>query len=52
MHLLVYFEQHQDIHRAMQREHNIKHWPRTWKDQLIEAGNPEWDDLYLSIAPG
>jgi len=52
LHLLVYFEPHQDIHRAIQREHNIKHWSRAWKNQLIEAANPEWDDLYLSIAPG
>ena len=52
LHLLVYLEPHQDIHRAIQREHNIKHWSRAWKNQLIEAANPEWDDLYLSIAPG
>lgn len=51
-HLLVYYEQHQDIHRAMQREHNVKHWVRAWKDALIEKDNPEWDDLYLGIVPG
>ncbi|WP_366484708.1 GIY-YIG nuclease family protein [Devosia sp.] len=27
-HLLVYFEEHQDIRRAMQRERNVKHWVR------------------------
>jgi putative endonuclease len=27
---LVYFEQF-DIRDAIQREHNIKHWPRAWK---------------------
>ncbi len=36
----------------MQRERNIKHWVRDWKDQLIEGFNPEWDDLYFGIAPG
>jgi putative endonuclease len=51
-HLLVYYEEHQDIYRAMQRERNIKHWVRAWKDALIEGMNPEWDDLYFGIAPG
>lgn len=51
-HLLVYFEEHQSINLAMQREHNVKHWVRAWKDQLIEDFNPEWDDLYPGIAPG
>lgn len=51
-HLLVYYEEHQNIYRAMQREHNIKHWVRAWKVALIERDNPEWDDLYFGIAPG
>jgi len=29
-HLLVWFEKHQNIYNAMQREHNIKHWQRAW----------------------
>ena len=49
-HLLVYFEEHQDIYRAMQRERNVKHWVRDWKDALIEKDKPEWDDLYWQIA--
>jgi putative endonuclease len=48
-HLLVYFEDHQDISLAMQRERNLKHWVRDWKDALIEKDNPEWDDLYPLI---
>lgn len=51
-HSLVYYEEHQDIYWAMQREHNIKHWRRAWKVALIEKDNPEWDDLYFAIAPG
>jgi len=43
---LVYFEQYDDIRLAIQREHNIKHWSRTWKVRLILANNPEWNDLY------
>ena len=51
-HLLVYFEEHQDIRHAMQRERNVKHWVRDWKVELIEKGNPEWDDLYGLIVGG
>ena len=43
---LVYAERHEDIRIAIQREHNIKHWPRAWKVRLIVADNPDWDDLY------
>jgi putative endonuclease len=43
---LVYFEAHSKIQSAIQREHNMKHWPRTWKVRLILAANPRWDDLY------
>jgi putative endonuclease len=46
---LVYFEQYDDIRLAIQREHNIKHWSRTWKVRLILANNPEWNDLYDQI---
>ena len=47
--LLVYFEQFDDIRNAIQREHNIKHWPRAWKVRKILAENPEWIDLYPKI---
>lgn len=43
---MVFTEFHDDIRLAIQREKNIKHWPRAWKIKLIEEGNPEWDDLY------
>ncbi len=46
---LVYFEIYDDIRTAIQREHNIKHWSRTWKVRLILATNPPWDDLYDSL---
>lgn len=51
-HLLVWFEEQQNMYRALQREHNIKHWIRDWKVALIEKDNPEWDDLYFGIAGG
>jgi putative endonuclease len=47
---LVYFERHETITAAIQREHNIKHWPRRWKAPLILAANPVWNDLYGEIA--
>ena len=43
---LVYAEHHADIGNAIQREKNIKHWPRAWKIELIESHNPTWTDLY------
>jgi putative endonuclease len=44
--LLVYVEPYTDISFAIQRERNMKHWPRAWKVRLILAANPNWDDLY------
>ena len=46
---LVYAERHDDIRAAIQREKNLKHWPRAWKVELIEAQNPDWTDLYESL---
>jgi len=31
------------------REKNLKHWPRTWKVDLIAAANPEWRNLFDEI---
>ena len=47
---LVYFERYDCIEDAIQREKNIKHWPRAWKARLIVRSNPEWLDLYDQIA--
>ena len=43
---LVYAERHQDIATAINRETRIKSWPRSWKVELIETINPEWEDLF------
>jgi putative endonuclease len=43
---LVYVERYEDIRTAIQREKNLKHWPRAWKVKLILTDNPNWDDLY------
>ena len=47
---LVYFEEYDTARAAIQREKNIKHWPREWKIDLIISMNPEWRDLYDEIA--
>ncbi|NVO16645.1 MAG: GIY-YIG nuclease family protein [Rhodoplanes sp.] len=46
---LVYYEQHDTAVAAIQREKNIKHWPREWKIDLIASLNPDWQDLYDEI---
>jgi putative endonuclease len=46
---LIYFEDYDDIRLAIQREHNIKHWPRTWKVPLFLPSNPQWNDMYDSL---
>lgn len=46
---LVYYEAFDNPYNAVQRERNIKHWKRSWKVQLIESNNPEWNDLYLDL---
>jgi putative endonuclease len=47
--MLVYYEQHDDIRTAIQREKTIKHWPRAWKVRLIHRMNPDWKDLYDTL---
>ena len=44
---LVRFELHERITTAIQREKSIKRYLRDWKFNLIERGNPKWDDLSL-----
>jgi putative endonuclease len=49
---LVHFEHYDAIRDALQREKTLKKWPREWKLNLIERSNPNWHDLYPSIASG
>ena len=46
---LVYYEAHATVPVAIQREKNIKGWPREWKVALIIRDNPLWNDLYDEI---
>ena len=50
VHRLVYFEVHDYGQAAIQRERTMKHWRRAWKIALIEKSNPDWHDLFDSIA--
>jgi putative endonuclease len=46
---LVYFEAHETMLAAIQREKNMKHWSRAWKVGLILEANPAWADLYDTL---
>jgi putative endonuclease len=47
---LVWYEAHADVTAAIRREKKIKKWRRDWKIALIEADNPDWQDLFGAIA--
>jgi putative endonuclease len=44
--LLVYYEMHADMPKAIAREKQLKRWRRQWKLRLIEDMNPEWCNLF------
>ena len=49
VHTLVWFEAHETMPSAIEREKAIKEWRRDWKIELIESANPQWGDLYEDI---
>jgi len=46
---LVWFEMHDEMGAAIQREKQLKAWNRAWKLRLIEAENPRWADLWDTL---
>ena len=44
-HYLLYYEDFQNINKAIEREKNLKNWHREWKMNLIKSENPEMKDL-------
>jgi putative endonuclease len=48
---LVWYEAYESLAAAAQREKRLKGWKRLWKMQLIEKDNPQWIDLYPTLAP-
>jgi putative endonuclease len=49
VHMLVYYQQTEEMLSAIIREKQLKKWNRAWKIRLIEEMNPYWNDLYDSI---
>ncbi len=49
IHTLLWFEQHGTMESAILREKQLKAGSRMKKIALIEAANPEWQDLYSGI---
>jgi putative endonuclease len=49
VHVLVWYETHEDINAAIVREKQIKKWNRAWKIRLIEKDNFGWNDLYEKL---
>jgi len=49
IHQLVYFEKYESSYSAIQSEKRLKEWQRSWKLELIESINPEWEDLYDGV---
>ena len=47
---LVWYEAFELMTDAIQREKSLKRWPRDWKVNLIESHNPQWGDLYATLA--
>jgi len=47
--LLVWYEAHDDLQQARQRELQMKEWNRAWKIKLIEETNLDWEDLYPTL---
>ena len=49
IHRLVYYELHEDMESAINREKQMKQWNRAWKLELIEKQNPDWRELWEGI---
>ena len=52
VHLLVYYEETNDVYTALTREKQLKNWQRKWKLELIEKDNPNWNDLAFNRDSG
>ena len=47
---LVWYEWHDEIDNAFQRETSMKRWLRAYKTRTIMQHNPDWRDLYEELA--
>ena len=48
-HLLVWFEEFENIHDARAFERQMKKWNRAWKVNRIVEANPTWHDLAQAL---
>ena len=46
---LVWYERHEQMAEAINREKQLKAGNRAGKIRLIEESNPHWNDLYTSL---
>ena len=49
VHSLVYYELHEQMLTAIEREKQLKKWNRQWKINLIEKANLMWKDLWEEL---
>ncbi|GAA0269422.1 GIY-YIG nuclease family protein [Alteraurantiacibacter aestuarii] len=49
IHRLVHFDMFDTMEAAIAREKQLKNWHRQWKINLIETGNPHWEDLAVGL---
>jgi len=49
VHTLVWYELHNTMDSAIQREKAIKNWKRAWNLKVIEKMNSHWHDLYSDL---
>lgn len=47
---LVWYEMHETVPLAIQRETSLKRWKRDWKIDLVNEMNPQRRDLYETLA--
>ncbi|MDE2986542.1 MAG: GIY-YIG nuclease family protein [Chloroflexota bacterium] len=48
--MLVWYEWHETMIEAIEREKELKKWERAKKSRLIAEVNPTWRDLYEELA--
>jgi len=46
---LIYFEFHDHIESAIEREKQMKVWKREYKENVINEFNPDWVDLFDQV---
>ena len=46
---LLYYEFYEDIESAIRKEKQMKKWKRKYKENVINAMNPKWMDIFDQI---